>query len=276
VDGARVVVFQSRANWEGSTVAGSSRFSLAAGAYIVSVTKQGYKPVQTEVVVADRNVLREFALTPVASYYDLTVVAKAGRRPVPGAEVTVWLGGVKKAGGATDAAGRFTAKGLGLGYYTVDVIGRGYMPSRTPQVVVSNKNVRQEVSLTPFSLSPGYTTPGDSDPFPDDPPRRDPYRDYPRRDRVPPKARSFNLTIVVKADNEPAPASVVVRQGRTVAASGTTDENGRYSATGLRAGSYTVIVTPSNPRYAAKASSVALDSNKSVEIVLRRGRDDDD
>jgi len=151
---------------------GSYRIDLAEGAYDVRATHADYVDGAAGVTVRGGPATLDFVLTPGASVQGV-VLSRADRRPVAGAivraaggrasmenlsdlsDVAVVLG----AGGVvTDAAGRFTLRGLGSGTVELGALARGYS-SREPTAVelgIGEAREGVEILVDPSRLISGY------------------------------------------------------------------------------------------------------------------------
>jgi hypothetical protein len=116
---------------------GTYRLTLPDGEWDAEVTQPDYTPARRGFELAGRALTLDFRLTPGASIRG-RVLARADRRPVPGAIVRASRGrtGARRSnepgagmGGITavaDADGAFALRGLGSGAITINAAGRGF------------------------------------------------------------------------------------------------------------------------------------------------------
>lgn len=140
-----------------SNRAGQFSARLRPGSYTVRATKTGFQPATLAVEIADRDVneqmtlVREAAPEPEPDRKGALMVRvtqpatrpsktiKASGLPLPGAQVSIFRGSSRVAGGTTDGSGVFRAP-LEAGRYSVKVEHEGFAPAGRTVSVAGQEN----------------------------------------------------------------------------------------------------------------------------------------
>jgi YD repeat-containing protein len=132
-----------------ATTAANGTYSipnLDPGTYDVRVLATGYSSEVRSTTLANNS----SATVDVAMSHPGSIsgqVTAGGATPLPGAAVTMFLNGIQKGSGNTDASGNYSLTGLHPGSYTLQVVNVGYRTKEQTAVVNDNATTTANVSL---------------------------------------------------------------------------------------------------------------------------------
>jgi YD repeat-containing protein len=132
-----------------ATTAANGTYSipnLDPGTYDVRVLATGYSSeVRSTTLANNSSATADVAMSHPGSISGQ--VTAGGATPLPGAAVTMFLNGIQKGSGNTDASGNYSLTGLHPGSYTLQVVNVGYRTKEQTAVVNDNATTTANVSL---------------------------------------------------------------------------------------------------------------------------------
>jgi YD repeat-containing protein len=128
--------------------------NLDPGTYDLRVHASGFSSeVRSAVVLSEATATVNIAMSQPGSISG-TVTQADGTTPIPGAAVTMFLGGIQKGSTSTSGSGAYSVPGLHTGSYTLQVAYVGYRTKEQGALITENTNTVANVSLSSAPAGP--------------------------------------------------------------------------------------------------------------------------